>query len=177
MSVTKNGARMVLKPIVLLGLLPHFIAASVTCNYSSSAEEGDTCQNFAESWDISVDDLKALNPGIECPRLSAGQELCVLGTSSSADPTTAQASIKPTTTTLQKQPSPTKTGDKPSPVQPGIASDCDGYHLVSTNDQCQAIEKKYGITSDEFIRWNPAVNESPSINPPAPFPAICCKGQ
>ncbi|KAI5307238.1 hypothetical protein KEM56_002196 [Ascosphaera pollenicola] len=148
-----------LKPVVLLGLLPHPIVAGVTCSYSSAAQKGDTCQSFADSWDLSVDDIKSLNPGLECPDFASSD-----GPATTSKParltTTSHAPVKPKTTTLQKPPAPTDTGDIPSPVQTGLVSSCDKYHLVSSGDQCAAIEKTYGITSDEFNEWNPAVNDT-----------------
>lgn len=48
----------------------------------------------------------------------------------------------------------------PTPYQPGMASNCDQFHLVSSGDQCGLIASQYGITLSQFYAWNPAVNSS-----------------
>jgi len=39
----------------------------------------------------------------------------------------------------------------------GIAWNCSGWHTVISGDLCRSIWQQYGITSAEFLEWNPAV--------------------
>ena len=66
-------------PVLVLGLLaPQLIDAlavqvrqSVTCDFSTAANSGDTCTSFASEWGLTVAAFEAINPGISCPNLFA----------------------------------------------------------------------------------------------------------
>ena len=45
----------------------------------------------------------------------------------------------------------------PSPIQPGMTSNCDSFHLVSSTDTCVTIASSAGITLANFYSWNPGV--------------------
>ena len=45
----------------------------------------------------------------------------------------------------------------PSPTQPGIAPNCDKFHLVQSGDTCSSIASRYGITLQDFYNWNKGV--------------------
>ncbi|EHA28328.1 hypothetical protein ASPNIDRAFT_136869, partial [Aspergillus niger ATCC 1015] len=45
----------------------------------------------------------------------------------------------------------------PSPIQPGMTSNCDSFHLVSSTDTCAAIASSAGISLANFYSWNPSV--------------------
>ena len=47
---------------------------------------------------------------------------------------------------------------------PNIAWDCSGWHMVVKGDSCSTIEKKYNITSAEFLGWNPSVSKGCTAN-------------
>ncbi|KAF5536909.1 hypothetical protein FNAPI_11588 [Fusarium napiforme] len=50
--------------------------------------------------------------------------------------------------------------DKPSaPVHSGQPSNCIAWHTVKQGDDCETVPKKYYITKDEFLAWNPAVSK------------------
>ncbi|KAH6645532.1 hypothetical protein BKA67DRAFT_526685, partial [Truncatella angustata] len=52
----------------------------------------------------------------------------------------------------------------PGPTMSGTAADCNLYHLATAGDTCSSIETAYGITSDEFLEWNPAISSDCSSN-------------
>jgi LysM repeat protein len=150
------------KTAVLLGLLPQLLSASVVCSFSVAANNGDTCQSFASTWGQSVEDFEALNPGVSCPNLTAGQSYCVIGTvSNDPEPTTTSTTLKTTTSTTTTSSSPYQ------PTQPGLVANCDQFHLVASGDQCDTIEAKYGITDAQFKAWNPSINAR--MSDPIPF--------
>ncbi|KAF5717006.1 carbohydrate-binding module family 50 [Fusarium globosum] len=50
--------------------------------------------------------------------------------------------------------------DKPgAPVHSGQPSNCITWHTVKQGDDCETVPKKYYITKEEFLAWNPAVSE------------------
>lgn len=166
-----------LMPLIILGLLPHLLSAraldarSVTCQFNVAASSGDTCASFAADWGLTEAKFQALDPSVACPTtLVAGQDYCVLGSVSSAT-TTSPTSTSTTTTsspisTTTTSPSTitstfvttTSSSSPYQPTQTGLASNCNGFYLVSSGDTCQVIESKYGISAQEFASWNPAIN-------------------
>ncbi|GFF34788.1 hypothetical protein IFM58399_03993 [Aspergillus lentulus] len=146
------------KAAVVLGLLPQLLSASIVCSFSVAASKGDTCESFAASWGQTLESFKALNPGVQCPTLSVGQSYCVIGTvtdNPKTTTTTTSTTLKTTTTATT-----TTSSSKYEPTQPGVPSNCDGFHLVSSGDQCDTIEAKYGISDAQFKAWNPSINNS-----------------
>jgi hypothetical protein len=45
-----------------------------------------------------------------------------------------------------------------APVHEGQPANCNGWHTVVSGDDCQSVPTKYGITFDNFLKWNPAVS-------------------
>jgi LysM repeat protein len=104
-----------------------------------------------------VTDLQKLNPGITCPNLDTSKSYCVVGTA------TDEPTPPTSTTTTATQPTTTDSAPSNSPTMPGIASNCDGFHKVSSGDQCYTIAKKYSITEAQFKSWNSQVDASKSF--------------
>ncbi|KAL2802066.1 hypothetical protein BJX63DRAFT_426345 [Aspergillus granulosus] len=155
-----------LKSAITLSLLPELLAArSIPL---ASAAYGDSCEAFASSWGISEEDLKSLNPGLDCANFDDFAAYCVLGDVTADDPsitssTTTTVALTTTTeksTTTETSAATTATGDFPSPTQPGLAADCGAWHKVTAGDQCDTIEAKYGITNAQFSSWNPYINDN-----------------
>ncbi|KAF2007436.1 carbohydrate-binding module family 50 protein [Amniculicola lignicola CBS 123094] len=44
------------------------------------------------------------------------------------------------------------------PVHPGQPSNCNGWHTVVFGDNCQSVARRYGISMQQFLAWNPAVS-------------------
>jgi LysM repeat protein len=170
--------------LIAFGLGPQMLATrvltprqSVTCDFSTAANSGDTCSSFAAEWGLSLSGFEQINPGVPCDGpLTAGQDYCVIGqavsspTSSSTTTTTTTTAAKSrtTSTTTTTTPSPVKTsaastsatGGAPSPTQSGLAANCNKYHLVASGDSCQALESANGISAAEFSAWNPSIDSS-----------------
>ncbi|EGD89384.2 hypothetical protein H112_03004 [Trichophyton rubrum D6] len=169
--------RMHLTPIVALAMLPELLLArvlhprAVICSFAIPGDPGDTCDTLSDRWGITIDIFKSLNPGVNCPNLVANMEYCVAGTVSPDTPsttTTAKPTMTPTSTPTKTTTTSTATttramtttisSDAPSPTQPGLAKDCDKFHLVVSGDNCYSIQTKYGISTDQFKAWNPYIN-------------------
>jgi hypothetical protein len=92
-----------------LGLIaPHLVSGltlqarqTVTCDFSTAANTGDTCTSFAAEWGLTEAGFEALNPGIVCPNLVGGQDHCVIGDVTSAT-TTSTTSKTSTLATVSK---------------------------------------------------------------------------
>lgn len=165
-----------LASLLVLGLVPQFIAArtlqarqSVSCDFSTAANSGDTCSSFAASWGLTDSNFAALNPDVSCPGdLVAGQDYCVIGTVTTGAPTTTAqptTTAKPTTTmATTTKPTTTSTQTTSSspyqPTQSGLAANCNNFHQVASGDSCDAIEKQYGISNADFSSWNPFIDSS-----------------
>ncbi|CAI7645618.1 unnamed protein product [Penicillium pancosmium] len=131
---------------------------AVDCDFSTTADAGDTCSSFASNWGLSVDNLKQLNPGISCPDLDTSKSYCVIGTATEERPSTTSTSTTTKTTTTSKSTTTTVTAPSNSPTMPGVASNCDGFYQVSSGDQCDTIAAKYGISEAQFKSWNSQVD-------------------
>ncbi|KAJ5874990.1 uncharacterized protein N7529_003420 [Penicillium soppii] len=46
----------------------------------------------------------------------------------------------------------------PALTQTGIASNCDEYYVPVDGDDCGTVATKFGITTAQFLAWNPAVS-------------------
>jgi LysM repeat protein len=52
----------------------------------------------------------------------------------------------------------------PAPIQPGTATNCNAWHVVSAGETCEVVERAAGITHAQFLAWNPDVNEACTVN-------------
>lgn len=172
---------MQLKHLLIIVLAPGLVSAAalhlrreVSCDFSTTADAGATCESFADTWGLSVDDLKKLNPAIACPDLDTSKSYCVIGTvtedpettsASTSTTITSTSSSTSTVTTTTTQP-PTSTTSKPTstnePQMPGIADNCDAFYKVKSGDQCDTIAKANSITEDQLKSWNDEINDSMS---------------
>lgn len=50
------------------------------------------------------------------------------------------------------------TAQAPGPVQPGQPSSCDRWYLAQQGDTCQLIAGEYALSVNQFLQWNPAIN-------------------
>jgi LysM repeat protein len=123
------------------------------CNKFHQVASGDGCNAIEQAYDISPAQFLAWNSQVDttCNDLWLGYYVCVgVPGSSPATKTTTTTKAKPTTTSA------TPTG--PSPQMPSITSSCDKYYQVQSGDGCYSIEQAKGITSAQFLRWNPYVD-------------------
>lgn len=111
-----------------------------TCTSFYKVVSGDGC------WDIvnnkydgafTLDEFYSWNPALngDCSGLQAGYYVCV-GVPGTATPCTVA---------------------HPTPTQPGSVCGCKTWYVVAKGDTFQSIEKKYGISDADFLKWNPQV--------------------
>ncbi|KAF7674989.1 hypothetical protein GT037_006752 [Alternaria burnsii] len=79
---------------------PSRLRRAVDCEFSVAiADIGTTCESFASTWRLSVDELERLNPGINCPDLDYDGLYCVVGTNTD-DLNTTTTSMATATSTM-----------------------------------------------------------------------------
>ncbi|KAJ5131496.1 uncharacterized protein N7515_007535 [Penicillium bovifimosum] len=167
------------KSALTLALLPELLAArsigntfsprGVDCSFTIAPSSGDTCETFADSWGITVNDLTSINPGLDCANFNVEAEYCVSGKASDDEPTTTTTTTKAvetaTAVTTSSSNKTTQTATATSsasdhePTQPGLAKNCDKFHMVADGDSCDIIEASAGITHSQFSKWNPYIND------------------
>lgn len=148
--------------LVSIGTAALLSPRAVDCAFSTPPSRSDTCDSFASSWGLSVDELTKLNPGLTCPgTLDTTKSYCVIGTVTDDPPTpTTTSSTTSKTTTSKTSTTTTSTGPTNSPTMPGLAPNCDGFYKVSSGDTCDVIAKSNGITTAQFKSWNTEINDS-----------------
>ncbi|PGH27223.1 hypothetical protein AJ80_01180 [Polytolypa hystricis UAMH7299] len=119
------------------------------CDAFHKVESGDQCGVIAQQYGISLSQFVEYNPGVnaDCSGLWLDYYVCVSIIGVGPDPT-----ITTTTTTTPTNGIPT-----PTPVQPGMVTNCDEFHKVSSGDTCAMITQTNGISLSQFYSWNPNV--------------------
>ncbi|OAA63576.1 Chitin-binding, type 1 [Niveomyces insectorum RCEF 264] len=105
----------------------------------------DSCSTIATRFRLAAAVFAAWNPavGATCDHLLPGYYVCV-GIASSSSSTSSAPPLSSSTVPA-------------GPKQPGIAPNCDSYHLVVPGNHCSTLEIQYNITAADFAAWNPAV--------------------
>lgn len=115
----------------------------------------DTCKSLAMQYQISEAQLYAWNPSINagCYNLAdmVGTQLCI----SKPGP----EYIEPTETDVPPI-TPTTAAPVPTDIADGTTEYCGRFHLAILGDYCNQLVMKYGITLDDFIFLNSAINEN-----------------
>ncbi|KAM4054511.1 hypothetical protein HRG_005351 [Hirsutella rhossiliensis] len=44
----------------------------------------------------------------------------------------------------------------PQPALPSMVKNCDRFHLVKPGDTCRQVAVRYGLTTDQYMGWNPS---------------------
>ena len=110
---------------------------------SYQVKSGDTLSGIAERFNITIADIRRLNPGQTDDNIFVGQIL------------TIESSNAPTTNT-QVPASPTATSVPASPT--AVASQTTILYLVEPGDAAILIAETFGITFDELQSLNPGVD-------------------
>ncbi|RYP68851.1 hypothetical protein DL769_005424 [Monosporascus sp. CRB-8-3] len=131
------------------------------CNRFYLVSPGDTCSAVASRAGISLSQFSAWNRqtgGASCSSLWLDYYVCIgiIGTSTPQPTTTAGNG---TIGTSNPQPSTTNEGSgiaTPTPIQSGMTPNCREFYFVQPGDTCNVIASRYGISTSDFIEWNPA---------------------
>jgi LysM repeat protein len=139
-----------------------------TCTRYYEAQSGDGCSSVVKQFgSFDFEDFLRWNPavGADCKGFWAKTYYCV-GMFESSSPVTTPVLIislgvpgTPTTPTATAIIQPTCAG-APTPTQPGALCKCKKWHKVVKDEGCETIEKKYGISNDNFAKWNTQVSKN-----------------
>ncbi|KAJ5116977.1 hypothetical protein N7456_001325 [Penicillium angulare] len=117
------------------------------CNSFHLVVSDDTCATIASAAGISTTDFYTWNTGVGsgCTSLWLGYYVCtgVIGSTATTSAATTTSSGNGIST--------------PTPIQAGMVDDCDSFHLVVTDDTCDAIASAAGISTTDFYAWNSGV--------------------
>ncbi|KAK1525923.1 uncharacterized protein CCOS01_08341 [Colletotrichum costaricense] len=64
------------------------------------------------------------------------------------------------TTAAPAPPAETCNPSAPTPTQPSAICGCKKWHLIDSDNTCDAITKQYGVTLSDFTSWNPSVGST-----------------
>ncbi|KAJ3084994.1 chitin deacetylase [Quaeritorhiza haematococci] len=110
---------------------PPPVATGVPCGKTASIKQGDTCFILGQQNGISVPQIQALNPGINCDNLQIGQSVCV------APPG----------------------GNPPPPPPPQtLPPNCAKTQTIKAGDICFTLAPQNGLTLNQFLALNPGIN-------------------
>ncbi|CAL5228206.1 g11293 [Coccomyxa viridis] len=154
------------------------IKAAPTCTKQVTVKNGDTCYSIWTAAGLTEAEFTALNPGVDCTKLQAGQSLCVAGASSCSKTHTVVSgdscySIWTAAGITQAQLEANNPGldcsnlqigqvlcvdNAPTPPPPSPPSSCTQTTTVKSGDSCWSIYTAAGITQDQFYQLNPGIN-------------------
>ncbi|KAJ7348317.1 hypothetical protein DFH08DRAFT_865744 [Mycena albidolilacea] len=158
---------------------------TLNCGGWYFVQPGDFCTKVALNNSVTLDDLVTLNPELnsDCTNLWANYWYCVAAYPplTGGGPTTTIATGAVFTMMTVSLPSasavtpyayPTGYMQPPSNLASGsIATGCDFYYDVASEDNCTGVETTYEITHANFTLWNfDATNPCPNLTPGS---AVC----
>ncbi|CAG8907921.1 unnamed protein product [Penicillium egyptiacum] len=118
------------------------------CNKWHFVSGSDDCDSIRDEYNLTPAQFYHLNPatGPKCTNLWRKTNVCV-----GAPGTTPSATTTGTTTASTTSSSPSA-----FPTQTGVPSDCNKWHFVTGNDDCNSIRSEYNLTPAQFYQLNPA---------------------
>jgi LysM repeat protein len=121
-----------------------------------TVQSGDTLADIAARFNLSLDDLRALNPGLDPATLSVGDVIRLPdGTQAvAATPTPEEPEEEPTEEPAPEEPTATPAPPEPSPTPSSLGQ----TYVVQSGDIPETIAAQFGITTQELLAANPGVN-------------------
>ncbi|PWY71576.1 hypothetical protein BO94DRAFT_589987 [Aspergillus sclerotioniger CBS 115572] len=146
---------------------PTMKGIAANCNRYYTVHQGDTCYAVEKTFGLTPKQFQQWNPAVslDCTvNFWPGYAYCVgIG---SVVPTSTSTSIQTSTSTSTLTSTSTSTVD-PAPHGPtmtGIPANCNRWYTVHQGDTCYAVEKAFGLTTQQFQQWNPAVSLDCTVN-------------
>ncbi|KAK8043699.1 hypothetical protein PG993_006129 [Apiospora rasikravindrae] len=141
------------------------------CTWWFVAGTSDTCDQVLATYGLTRAQLDRYNPVLasSCAFVS-GNSYCIeqnWGQDPEPEPqptTTATATTFTTSTRSTEAPvtttDPGNGVETPKPIQPGMVSNCNKFAFVSPGTTCGQILSANKISLDDFVRWNPEVDDT-----------------
>jgi LysM repeat protein len=119
----------------------------------------DTLAGIAARFGLTVEELRALNPGIDPMALAPGTKLRLSESAAPVEKTEAQAPPKPSAAAKKAEEAQTSpaAATAPQPAPPP-ATEAGGTHTVAPGDTLSSISARYGTTVDELLALNPGID-------------------
>jgi LysM repeat protein len=119
-----------------------------------TVKSGDTLAGIAARFGVSLEDLRAANPGVDASALSVGQSIKLpAGTSANATAPANTPGPAPTDTRPPAEDTPT-----PEPQPTNTPSSLGQTYTVQSGDIPLTIAEKFGITVEELLAANPGLD-------------------
>jgi len=139
-----------------------------------TVKSGDTLAGIAAQFGLSLDDLRAANPGLDPAQLSVGDVVRLpQGVEAQAPTATPEAQeATPTEVPAVEEPTSTPAPPEPSPTPSSLGQ----TYTVQSGDIPETIAAQFGITTEALLAANPGLNPNNLqvgqvlIIPPAPPP-------
>ncbi len=119
--------------------------------------KNDTLAGIAERFGLTVEEVRALNPGLDPMTLAPGTKLRLVESAAPVAKTEAKAPPKPSreeTKAETAKAAPATTTETTSPAAP----EAGGTHTVAPGDTLSSIAGRYGTTVSELLALNPGVD-------------------
>ena len=137
-------------------LMAAFVWAQTTTTQKHEVQSGETLYSIARQYNVTVSSLLEINPGLEADHIMAGQKINV--PASAGSQTGTPISQQPVQPQGVQQPQPQgqqKTEVAAMPNRPQYKT----LHEVKKKETIYAISRMYGITEEELIEANPALQK------------------
>lgn len=119
------------------------------------------CEVVIEKYNVDPESFSTWNAGLDIsdPNCSfqTGVRYCGSWYSEKNDPVSDDTDPPPSTTSAP----PSTTTTRPGPTAPthtGQPQNCSKWHTIVDGDDCETVQKKYSISAQQFLKWNPAVS-------------------
>ncbi|KAM0270891.1 hypothetical protein ACHAQH_009252, partial [Verticillium albo-atrum] len=153
-------------------ILPADPGSSPYCTWWYDNHGGIECEDMPEFWDISVAEWHRWNPIVaqSCANFVVGRSYCVEAFGHPGGVPEQEPTLTVLTTTTTTSPPPSTTTDPgngietPQPIQPGIVSNCNRFHLVTSGQTCAVIASANGISLAQILSFNTEMNGATCSN-------------
>jgi len=129
--------------------------AAQTGNASTyTIKSGDTLAGIAERFGVSLDDLRAANPGVDPSRLTVGAAIKLPPQAAGTTPQPAS----PTPAEQATEPPPTEPAATATPEATNTPTSLGQTYTVQSGDIPETIAAKFGITVEALLAANPGID-------------------
>jgi N-acetylmuramoyl-L-alanine amidase len=132
-----------------------------------TVRENDTLAGIAERYGMTVEELRAFNPGIDPMALAPGSTLRLRESAPPVPKATVEAAPEPKPPPAKKKPASGSATPKeaapapqpsPPPPTPPPAQQASTTHTVAPGDTLTSIAIRYGTTVDQLLALNPGID-------------------